>query len=238
MNDYSLTIDENLNSIDSLLNDAPAGKLSFLDSLEGTLTELMERGVFGGISNTQGIEFNVDKATNDSYIQSRNYSQYTTGWKNSSDGTLEGKTLNIGKTGNLRLKVEEDSINLYKSDGTLIGKITNDNSTHALILTAGESAGLLILKTDSKDILKRYLEVFDISNTSQEWFNKIKQVAEEFKYATDRKDFENNPNKYKGKVGDIAMTIRIAITKKTRTPDLYQIMQVLGEEKVKERLSA
>jgi len=149
MNDYSLTIDENLNSIDSLLNDAPAGKLSFLDSLEGTLTELMERGVFGGISNTQGIEFNVDKATNDSYIQSRNYSQYTTGWKNSSDGTLEGKTLNIGKTGNLRLKVEEDSINLYKSDGTLIGKITNDNSTHALILTAGESAGLLILKTDT-----------------------------------------------------------------------------------------
>jgi glutamyl-tRNA synthetase len=92
------------------------------------------------------------------------------------------------------------------------------------------------LKTDSKDILKRYLEVFDINDISQEWFEKIKQVAEEFEYATDRKDFKNNPDKYKGKVGDIAMIFRIAVTKKERTPDLYQIMQVLGEEKVRERI--
>jgi len=92
------------------------------------------------------------------------------------------------------------------------------------------------LKTDSKDILKRYLEVFDINDISQEWFEKIKQVAEEFEYATDRKDFKNNPDKYKGKVGDIAMIIRIAVTKKERTPDLYQITQVLGEEKVRERI--
>jgi len=96
-----------------------------------------------------------------------------------------------------------------------------------------------LTKPDIKDldILKRYLEVFDIKDSSQEWFEKIKKVAEEFNYATDRRDFEENPKDYKGKVGDVAMIIRLAVTKKTKTPDLYQIMQVLGEDEVKKRIS-
>ena len=92
------------------------------------------------------------------------------------------------------------------------------------------------LKDGYKDILKRYLEVFDINDDVNTWFNKIKSIAEEFNYAVDRKGFESNPDKYKGNVGDIAMIIRIAITKKNRTPDLYQIIQVLGEKRVKERI--
>jgi len=92
------------------------------------------------------------------------------------------------------------------------------------------------LKGDYKDILKKYLEIFDINDTSKKWFGKIKDIAKEFNYAVDRKEYESNPEKYKGKVGDIAMIIRIAITKKTRTPDLYQIMQVLGDEIVRKRV--
>ena len=88
-----------------------------------------------------------------------------------------------------------------------------------------------------RDILKRYLEVFDINDDVNTWFNKVKDIAEEFNYAVDRKDFESNPDRYKGNVGDIAMIIRIAVTKKNRTPDLYQIIQVLGEKKVKERIN-
>jgi glutamyl-tRNA synthetase len=93
-------------------------------------------------------------------------------------------------------------------------------------------------KPDIKDldILKRYLEVFDIKDSSEEWFEKIKKVAEELNYATDRRDFEKNPENYKGKVGDVAMIIRLAVTKKSKTPDLYQIMQVLGEDEVKKRI--
>jgi glutamyl-tRNA synthetase len=55
-------------------------------------------------------------------------------------------------------------------------------------------------------------------------------------YATDRRDFEKNPEQYKGKVGDVAMIIRLAVTKKSKTPDLYQIMQVLGEDEVNKRI--
>ena len=92
------------------------------------------------------------------------------------------------------------------------------------------------LKEGYRDILKRYLETFNINDNVNTWFEKIKSIAEEFNYAVDRKEYESNPDKYNGSIGDIAMIIRIAITKKTKTPDLYQIIQVLGEDRVKERI--
>lgn len=92
------------------------------------------------------------------------------------------------------------------------------------------------LKDGYKDILKGYLETFNINDDINTWFNKIKDIATEFNYAIDRKGYESNPDKYIGNVGDIAMIIRIAVTKKTKTPDLYQTIQVLGEDRVRERI--
>jgi glutamyl-tRNA synthetase len=92
------------------------------------------------------------------------------------------------------------------------------------------------LKDGYKDILQRYLEIFNINDDVDTWFSKVKDIAEEFGYAVDRKEYENNTEKYKGNVGDVAMIIRIAVTKKTKTPDLYQIIHVLGEERVRERI--
>jgi glutamyl-tRNA synthetase len=50
------------------------------------------------------------------------------------------------------------------------------------------------------------------------------------------KDYKANPDQYQGNVGDIAMILRAALTGRTRTPDLYQMMQVLGKERVTARL--
>lgn len=71
------------------------------------------------------------------------------------------------------------------------------------------------------EILNKYFEVLDVEDNQEEWFEKIKDVSKEF-------GFE--------KVGDVAMVLRVAITHRTRTPDLYQIIKVLGEEKVRERV--
>jgi glutamyl-tRNA synthetase len=68
------------------------------------------------------------------------------------------------------------------------------------------------------------------------WFDKIKKVGESLGYTSDYKAFKEDPSKFKGKVGDVAMVLRIALTKKSKTPDLYQVMHVLGREKVEERL--
>jgi glutamyl-tRNA synthetase len=76
-------------------------------------------------------------------------------------------------------------------------------------------------KEDQKKILERYLELFNIDDSQEEWFEKIKNLASQLGYE---------------KVGDVAMILRVAITHRTRTPDLYQVIQVLGEDTVKGRI--
>jgi glutamyl-tRNA synthetase len=65
----------------------------------------------------------------------------------------------------------------------------------------------------------------------------MKKAAESDGYALDRKELKLNPEKYKGGIADFAGIIRVALTGKTRTPDLYTIMQIMGESRVRTRLS-
>ena len=92
-------------------------------------------------------------------------------------------------------------------------------------------------KEEIKEILTKYLEnYFDIKDDKQTWFDKMKDLAEEKGYAREVKQFKQEPEKYKGHVGDISTVIRVALTGRSNTPDLYEIMQVLGEESIKQRI--
>jgi len=92
-------------------------------------------------------------------------------------------------------------------------------------------------KEEIEKILKSYLEkYFDINDDKQTWFDKIKDLAEEFGYAREVKEYKNNPDSFKGHVGDVSTVIRIALTKRANTPDMYAIMQVLGKDSVEKRL--
>ena len=92
-------------------------------------------------------------------------------------------------------------------------------------------------KEKIKDILNTYAEkYFDLDDDKQTWFDKLKDLAEEFGYAREVKEFKANPDKYEAHVGDVSTVIRIAVTGRTNTPDLYEIMQVLGKDRVIERL--
>ena len=51
------------------------------------------------------------------------------------------------------------------------------------------------------------------------------------------KEYRNNPDSYKGSVADVSMVIRVALTTKTMTPDLYEIMKILGKDKIEHRIS-
>ena len=88
-----------------------------------------------------------------------------------------------------------------------------------------------------KQIVKLYLEkYFDINDDKQTWFDKMKDLAEEMGYAREVKLFKAEPEKYKAHVGDVSTVIRIALTGRTNTPDMHEIMQVLGKESVEKRL--
>ncbi len=92
-------------------------------------------------------------------------------------------------------------------------------------------------KEKIKEILNTYADkYFDINDDKQTWFDKLKDLAEEFGYAREVKEFKANPEKYEAHVGDVSTLIRIAVTSKTNTPDLYEIIKVLGKDTVIKRL--
>ena len=92
-------------------------------------------------------------------------------------------------------------------------------------------------KNEIAKILKLYLEkYFDINHDKQTWFDKIKELAEEVGYAKEVKMYKQEPEKWPGHVGDISTVIRVALTGRTNTPDMYEIMQTLGEERTKQRI--
>lgn len=92
-------------------------------------------------------------------------------------------------------------------------------------------------KTEIRKILDLYVEkYFDINDDKQAWFDKMKDLAEEVGYAREVKEFKAEPEKWPGHVGDISTVIRVSLTGRQNTPDLYEIMQVLGKETVVARL--
>ena len=91
--------------------------------------------------------------------------------------------------------------------------------------------------SEIKNIVNTYIEkYFDISDDKNTWFNKMKNLAEEFGYAREVKEYKANPDAFKGHVGDISTVIRISLTGKANTPDMYEIMQVLGKDSIVNRL--
>ena len=90
-----------------------------------------------------------------------------------------------------------------------------------------------------KKIVSEYVNnYFDINDDKQTWFNKMKDLSEKLGYAREVKQYKAEPEKYKGHVGDISTVIRVTLTGRANTPDLYEIIEVLGEEEVKNRLEA
>ena len=94
-----------------------------------------------------------------------------------------------------------------------------------------------VSKDDIKAILTRYKEVYNHQSPSEDWFPQVQALAEDLGFAKSPKDYKADPDSFKGHAGDVAGVIRVAVTGRLNTPDLYSIMQTLGEDKVKERIN-
>ena len=86
-----------------------------------------------------------------------------------------------------------------------------------------------------KNILNKYIEIYEENDDKETWFNKIKSLCDELGYASDMKAYKLNPENYKGNVADISTVLRVCLTTKSMTPDLYDIMKILGKERMKKR---
>ena len=92
-------------------------------------------------------------------------------------------------------------------------------------------------KEDIAKILDLYIsKYYNESDDKQTWFDRIKELAVEMGYAGEVKEFKANPGMYKAHVGDVSTVLRVALTARTNTPDMYEIMQVLGKDRIVKRL--
>ena len=89
---------------------------------------------------------------------------------------------------------------------------------------------------DVKTILNEYLSMYNHEDDNSEWFNKLKAIADKHGYASDMKAYKANPEAFKGNVSDIAEVIRIAVTGKANTPDLWSIVHVMGEAQMRDKI--
>ena len=93
-------------------------------------------------------------------------------------------------------------------------------------------------KEEIKNILNEYVtNYYNEEDDKETWFNKIKQLCDKLNYASNMKDYKENPEQYKGNVADISTVIRVTLTTKCMTPDLYEIMKLLGKERILKRIT-
>lgn len=93
-----------------------------------------------------------------------------------------------------------------------------------------------VSKEDCREILKKYLETYNHEDDQSVWFDKIRTFGEELGFAPKPKMYKNEPEKYKGHVGDVSCVIRVALTGRRNSPDIWCIQQVLGDKKTRERI--
>ena len=103
----------------------------------------------------------------------------------------------------------------------------------------GELSSLLkpLSINDIYAILNSFVKQYNPSDTKEEWFDKIKKIAAENGFCADMKLYKQDPSAYKGSVADVAKVLRVFVTGREQTPDLYSIMQVMGKDRVINRLS-
>lgn len=91
---------------------------------------------------------------------------------------------------------------------------------------------------EAKKLLKAYIETYQHSDDQGQWFDKIRVIATENGYAAKPKDLKKNPGMYKGHVGDVSTVVRIALVGRSSSPELWEIQQIMGEEKVRKRIQS
>jgi len=93
-------------------------------------------------------------------------------------------------------------------------------------------------RDDVRAALNAFMASYDPEDPQNVWFDKVKAIGEPLGYASDMKAYKAAPEQYKGSVADISMFLRIAVTGKLNSPDMYEVMRILGKEKVCARINA
>ena len=95
----------------------------------------------------------------------------------------------------------------------------------------------IIDKDEIRKILDTYMDKY-FTLDKDNWFNNVKLMCDELGYASNMKEYKKNPELFKGNVADVSTVLRVALTSKSMTPDLCEIMNILGRDRVQERYNS
>ena len=102
----------------------------------------------------------------------------------------------------------------------------------------GYDFGSITDKDEIRKIINTYIDkYYDENDDKDTWFSKIQSLCDELGYASNMKEYKENPNNYKGNVADVSTVIRVSLTTRSMTPDLYELLKLIGKEKIKERFN-
>ena len=93
-----------------------------------------------------------------------------------------------------------------------------------------------VQNAEAKEIVTEFLATYNFSDTKEVWLEKVRSVAEKLGYARDTKTYKASPEKFKGTLGQVTNVLRVLVTGRTQSPDLYEVMCVLGPDRVRVRL--
>ena len=213
------------NNPDADLYDFPF-KLKKMSTTEGALFDMNK---LIDVSKNVIATFSAQKVYDDSYewaqrydsalakmLADKEYSLRVLGIERGAE--IKKKRKDIGKWSDLR-----DYIS-YMYDDCFYGNIKYEYQT---ISDKATLTKLFELYAD---------KYYDESDDNQTWFNKLKDLSDEIGYAREVKLWKQDKDKWPGHVGDVSTAIRIAVTGRANTPDLCQIMSIIGTKRIKERL--
>jgi glutamyl-tRNA synthetase len=92
-------------------------------------------------------------------------------------------------------------------------------------------------KEEILNILNDYIDnYYNEKDDKETWFNSVKEMCDKLGYASNMKDYKKNPDNFKGNVADISTVLRVAVTSKSNTPDLYELLKLLGKKEIEKRI--
>lgn len=87
-------------------------------------------------------------------------------------------------------------------------------------------------------VIEEYIKVVNLDDDKDAWFGRMKDICPLVGCTPNVKEYKAEPEKFEGHVGDVSTIIRVALTGRTNTPDLFAITALLGEDTVKARLNS
>lgn len=136
------------------------------------------------------------------------------------------------------LAIERDGVEKVRKDFYILSKISDEVRYFFNDEFSFDKTALPISENLAKEIVETYIPTYNHNATKEEWFENVKETATKLGYAKNAKEKDKNPEVYKGTVSDVASVLRVLITGRTQSPDLYAIMQILGKDETLKRLKA